>query len=94
MYPAKAHFEYWGDCITAHVHKPDSYEARHVDGGRAFTIGTLADLKKMSYADHTPAKLAWRNSFGYGLINSKTGKWQMWHVIREGKEWISPLGVI
>lgn len=94
MYPAKAHFENWGDCITAHVHKPDGYEARHVDGGRAYTIGTLADLDKMSYANHTPAKLAWRNSFGYGLINSKTGNWQMWHVIKQGGEWVSPLGII
>jgi hypothetical protein len=94
MYPAKAHFENWGDCITAHVHKPDTHEARHVDGGTAHCIGTLADLKKLSYADHTPAKLAWRNSFGYGMINSKTGKWQMYHVIKQGGEWVSPLGII
>lgn len=94
MYPARSHFENWGECIAAHVHKPDSHDARHIDGGQAYTIGTLANLKKLTYADATPAKLGWRNSFGYGMINSKTGKWEMWHVVKRGGQWISPHGVI
>ena len=92
--PARSHFENWGECIVAHVHKPDTYSARHIDGGVAHSIGTLANLDKLSYADGHAAKLSWRNAFGYGLINRKTGKWQMWHVIKEGSDWVSPHGII
>lgn len=94
MYPAKAHFEHWGDCIASHVHKPDSHIARHIDGGVAHTTGALVNFKKLTYADGQAAKLGWRNGWGYGLINRKTGKWQMWHVIKDGKEWVSPHGII
>lgn len=94
MYPAKSHFENWGDCVLGHVHKPDHYEARHINGGKAFTVGTLADISKMRYADATPAKLGWRQSFIYGMINKRTGKWHGWQVINEGGEWISPHGIL
>ena len=94
MYPAKAHFENYGDCITAHVHKPDSHEARNVDGGKAYCVGTLARIKEMGYANAWAAKLAWRNSFLYGMHNTKTGKWKAWDVVKEGEEWVSPIGVL
>lgn len=94
MYPAKAHFENWGPCVVGHVHKPDTHEARHVDGGTAMALGCVADLAKLSYADHTPAKLGWRQGFGYGIHNTKTGAWKAWHVIKEGKDWISPMGAL
>jgi len=92
MYPAKAHFENWGSCILGHVHKPDVYHARHIDGGTSHVVGTLADIKKMTYADHHAAKLGWRNSFAYGLHNTKTGKHEIWQVVKDGKDWISPMG--
>jgi hypothetical protein len=94
MYPAKAHFEHWGDCIFGHVHKPDSHEARHIDGGKATAVGTLADISKMTYADMHAAKLGWRNSFHYGLHNTKTGKYELWPVTKDGKDWISPQGIL
>lgn len=92
--PAKSHFDHYGPCILAHVHKPDFHAARHIDGGKAFTVGTLANLSKMTYADGYTAKLGWRNSFLYGIHHSKTGKWEAWPVIKEGKDWISPHGII
>lgn len=94
MYPAKAHFENWGDCIFGHVHKPDSYAARHIDGGKATAVGTLADITKMSYADFHAAKLGWRNSFHYGIHNTKTGKYELWPVTKDGSDWISPQGIL
>jgi hypothetical protein len=94
MYPARAHYENWGPCIHGHVHKPDVYVGRHVDGQAAFSVGCLADIDKLSYADRTPAKLAWRNGFLYGMINEKTGSWQAWNVIKEGNDWISPMGIL
>jgi len=94
VHPAKAHFENWGPCITSHVHKPDTYIARHADGGEAHTTGCLADLSKLSYANGTPAKLGWRNGFAYGMINKRTGAWKCWHVVKEGSSWISPHGVL
>jgi len=94
MYPAKAHFEHWGSCIHGHTHKPDIYHARHIDSGTAHSVGTLADMTQMSYADHHAAKLGWRNSFAYGLHNTKTNKHEIWQVVKEGNDWISPLGIL
>ena len=94
MYPAKSHFENWGPSICGHVHKPDTYIARHIDGQASYSVGCLADIDKMSYADRVPAKLAWRQGWLYGMINSKTGAWNAWHVIREGGQWISPMGIL
>jgi hypothetical protein len=94
MYPAKAHFENWGPSICGHVHKPDTYVARHIDGQASYSVGCLADISKMSYADRTPAKLAWRKGWLYGMINAKTGQWNAWHVIEEGGQWISPMGIL
>jgi hypothetical protein len=94
MYPAKATFENWGPAICGHVHKPDTYVARHIDGQASYSVGCLADISKMSYADRTPAKLAWRKGWLYGMINAKTGAWNAWHVIEEGGQWISPMGIL
>jgi len=94
MYPAKAHFDNWGSCLFGHVHKPDSYEARHIDGGKAYALGTLADFKKMSYADHHAAKLGWRQSFRIGQHNTKTGRWNTWEITKEDGQWMSPMGIL
>jgi hypothetical protein len=94
MYPARSHHENWGACIHGHVHKPDVYVARHIEGQSSFSVGCLADIDQLSYADRTPAKLAWRNGFLYGMINEKTGSWQAWNVIKEGNDWISPMGIL
>jgi|TARA_R110002167_G_scaffold149822_2_gene343294 gamma-glutamylcyclotransferase (GGCT)/AIG2-like uncharacterized protein YtfP len=94
MYPAKAHYENWGPSISGHVHKPDEYTARHIDGLQAFSVGCLADINKLTYADRTPAKLAWRNGWLYGYINTKTGHWNAWNVKKENGHWISPQGVL
>jgi hypothetical protein len=94
MYPAKAHYENWGECLHGHTHKPDAYHARHIEGSQAFSVGCMADITQMTYADRTPAKLAWRQGFLYGLINSKTGQWQAWHATNENGTWISPQGVL
>ncbi|MFO0203625.1 MAG: metallophosphoesterase [Alphaproteobacteria bacterium] len=92
MYPAKAHFDHWGECLHGHVHKPDEHVARHIDGGRSFSVGCLADLTRLTYSDRQPAKLGHRNGFLYGIINTKTSQWNAWQIIREGNDWISPHG--
>lgn len=94
LYPAKAHYENWGASICGHVHKPDTYVGRHISGGMAMASACLADLNRLSYADRCPAKLGWRNGWIYGLINEKTGAWHAWHVVKEGSDWISPMGVL
>lgn len=96
MYPAKAHYENWGECLHGHVHKPDDHHARHVDGGKAFSVGCIGDIKKMTYAKRTPARMGWRNGFLYGYLNTKTGAWHAWPVVKEknATEWISPQGIL
>jgi predicted phosphodiesterase len=94
MYPAKAHAEHWGECLVGHVHKPDTYAMRHADGGQAFSLGCMADIGALSYADRHAAKLGWRNGFLFGMIHAKTGRWNAWHAIKEGGDWISPHGIL
>ena len=92
MYPAKAHWDNWGPCIHGHTHKPDAYVARHIEGSASYSVGCLADLSLMHYADRTPAKLGWRQGWLHGVINTKTGKWYAWHTTNENGTWISPSG--
>jgi predicted phosphodiesterase len=94
MYPARSHYENWGSCLVGHVHKPDIYSARHIDGSQAFSLGCMANIDALTYADRHAAKLSWRNGFLYGLINDKTGAWNAWNVTREGDDWISPQGIL
>lgn len=92
MYPAKAHFEHWRDCLHGHTHKPDEHIGRDVNQGKAYSVACLADLDKLTYSDRQPAKLGHRNGWLYGLINVKTGAWHAWHAQREGDVVVSPLG--
>lgn len=92
--PAKMHFEKYGSCIHGHVHAPNHYTARHIDGGEAFSIGCIGDIDKMSYADRYTAKLGWRQGWLYGIINTKTGRWNAWQVIEDNGDWISPMGIL
>jgi len=90
---ARKNHQLYGDSIAAHNHTPDQYEARHIDGGQAFSVGTSADIDKMKYADGQPAKLGWRNSILCTIHNTKTGAWEGFPVVRHGKEWVSSFGI-
>ena len=92
--PAKMHFERYGPCVHGHVHSPNQYTGRHIDGGEAHSIGCIGDIEKMEYADRYTAKLGWRQGFAYGIINTKTGDTKIWQVTKEGDTWISPQGII
>jgi hypothetical protein len=94
MYPAKAHSEAWGEVLHGHCHKPDSHVMRNADGGQAMSVGCIGDIEKMTYADRYPAKLGWRNGFLFGMIHTKTGRWNAWHATKEGADWISPHGIL
>ena len=88
-----AHADF-GSSISGHVHKPDTYVATHSDGGMSMSSGCIGDISRMNYADRYTAKLGWRQGWIYGLINDKTGSWHAWHVIKEGADWISPMGIL
>jgi hypothetical protein len=92
--PAKLHFTDWGEVIHGHVHKPDSHTGTHADGGKAFSVGCIGDIDRMTYADRYSAKMGWRQGFLFGLINTRTGSWEAWHATKEGEHWISPHGVL
>ena len=92
--PAKAHFDNWGECLHGHCHTEDEYTARHIDGGKAYSVPCMADLDQLSYSDRQPAKLGHRNGFLYGIINTKTGDWKAWQVTKENGVWISPQGIL
>lgn len=90
--PAKLHHHDWGSVIHGHVHKPDTYVATHADGGMSMSAACMGDIERMHYADRFSAKMGWRQGWIYGTINDKTGRWHAWHVIKDGNDWISPMG--
>jgi hypothetical protein len=92
--PARAHYDNWGSCLHGHCHTVDEHTARHIDGGKAYSVGCMADLNQLSYSDRQPAKLGHRNGFLYGIINTKTGDWKAWQVSKENEVWISPQGML
>ena len=94
MNPAKAHFERFGSCLFGHVHAPSSYIAKHIDQGQAYALGCMADIGQMDYAKKFPNMLGWRRGWIYGMINSKTGAWNAWHVTEDNGEMISPMGIL
>lgn len=94
MNPAKAHFERFGSCLFGHVHAPSSYTAKHIDQGQAYALGCMANIQSMTYAQRFPNRLGWRQGFGFGIINTKTGRWSFWQVVKEDGDWISPMGIL
>jgi predicted phosphodiesterase len=92
--PAKAHFDRFGSCLFGHIHSPSTFTATNIDGGQAYSLPCMADIESMKYADRFPNRLGWRNGWGFGIINTKTGKWSFWNVIKEDGSYISPMGIL
>lgn len=93
--PAKINFDEYGQSIASHVHKPSTYHACHIDRTKAYTVGTMANISKMGYANGFTSKLGWRNGFMYGIHNTKTGDWEAWHVVKQDDgSWLSPHGIL
>lgn len=92
MCPAKAHSENYGPSVLCgHVHKYDVHTPRHFQGGLSMCAPTLADLD-MRYLHRSVAALAHDNGWVYGLVNNRTGKFDMWCVRRQRADnaWIDP----
>lgn len=95
IYPARSAYDAFGSSISAHCHVPTTYQARNIKKDMAMTVGTMADLKKLTYAKRHTAKLGWRNSFAYTIHNTKTGYWEGWHVVKQPDgSWLSPHGIL
>lgn len=91
-YPASAHSENWGpSVITGHVHKYDVHVPRHYKGGLAMCSPTLADLD-MRYLHRSVAALAHDNGWIFGVVNSRTGKFEAWCIRRQRGDdtWLDP----
>jgi len=91
---AKAHFAMYGSSIYGHCHTPTDYVASHIDGGSSHSVATMADIDKMTYADHHGAKLGWRKGWAYGLHNTKTGAFRIYHATEEDGQIVSPHGIL
>ncbi len=92
MYPAKSHSENYGPSVLCgHVHKYDVHTPRHYNGGLSMSAPCLADLD-MKYLDRCVAALAHDNGWVFGVVNNRTGKFEMWAVRRQRHDnvWIDP----
>lgn len=96
QYPATGMHSIYGDSIFGHVHSPSTFNAKRIDGGQAFSLGCMADIEAMTYAERHPGRLKWRNGFGFGLICEKTGRWNFWNVSKDPEtgDWITPMGIL
>jgi predicted phosphodiesterase len=94
MNHAKAMHSMFGSSIYGHVHSPSDYIANHIDSGSSHSVASMADIDKMTYADHHGAKLGWRKGWAYGLHNTKTGAFRIYHATVEDGVIVSPQGIL
>lgn len=58
--------QFGGPVVMAHIHRAESIHGRTVNESGSFSVGTLADVTKMHYADRSRAKNRWGAGIVYG----------------------------
>lgn len=83
----------YGSVLMGHAHsiQSSSIEGLHNRVGRI--VGCLC-LLDMEYSRATLASLVHRHGFAYGVVNRKTGEYQVWQAESINGTWIIPSDVI
>jgi predicted phosphodiesterase len=89
----RRHAEVYGNVIFGHVHTVEQLPVPRLERVVARTIGCLADIDKLEYAENNTNTLRWANGFGYGVVNTKTGNTIVWQAEKISGQWILPTHV-
>ena len=81
----------YGASIFGHVHTIDEHSIPGLDRRVARSAGCLCKLE-MEYNSRTPSALRHSHGFCYGVINEKTGAYNVWQAEEINGKWILPTG--
>ena len=86
------HARIYRGVVLGHLHCNGSVAERGVDSPTAYCVGGLGDHSKMEYAAQRTATLAWGPGWAYGVIDEKSGAFQVWIAQKMNGRWIYPTG--
>jgi hypothetical protein len=86
------HARIYRNVCLGHLHCNGSVVERGIDSPTAFCVGGLGDHSKMEYAAQRTATLAWGPGWAYGVIDEKSGSFQVWIAQKMAGKWIYPTG--
>ncbi len=72
----RTHAQDYGCCLIGHVHAIDEVSLPGLDRRVCRSVGALCNLD-MTYSAQMPGTLRHANGWGYGVINDKTGDYQV-----------------
>lgn len=84
------HARIYRSCCFGHLHGNGMVSERGVDSPRAYCVGGLGDHERMEYAAQRTATLAWGPGWAYGVVNQKTGNFQLWTAQKLDGRWMLP----
>lgn len=92
IYTVRRMTQAYGSLIMGHLHTVDivTVEGDHRRVGRI--CGALCRLD-MEYAVRQVASLRWAHGWAYGVVNERTGSYQVWVAENIDGKWILPTGV-
>lgn len=76
-----------GSTIMGHVHADSSYPIAGLTKRIGMSVGCLCNLD-MEFEARRPGSLRHCHGFAYGVINEKTGKFQVWKAAAEDGKWL------
>ena len=94
MYPAKINCLHFGSTLTGHVHSFDYHAMDDLDRTESYTTGAGCIIKQEYNRTHR-RRLKHAVGFLCGVINTKSGSWQVWQVKRDEKtkQWLDPMKI-
>lgn len=82
----------YGSVVMGHGHSIQSATIEGTEPRAGFMAGCLCKLE-LEYNRAQPGTLNWEHGWAYGIINEKTGSYQLWQARRIDNQWILPSGI-
>ena len=85
----RMHAATYGACLHGHTHTIDESRVPGLEKRVARSVGALCKLDQ-PYNSRMPSSLRHAHGWAYGVINSKTGNFQVWQAEEVDKLWLLP----
>lgn len=82
----------YGSVVMGHGHGIQSATIEGVEPRAGFMVGCLCELE-LEYNRAAAGTLNWEHGWAYGVINEKSGAFQVWQARRVDGQWILPTGI-
>lgn len=82
----------YGSALFGHVHTIDEHSIPGLERRVARSVGCLCRLT-MDYNARTPSALRHSHGFAYGIVNEKTGSYNVWQAEEIDGKWTLPTGM-